>query len=314
MKPWFSLPAALLIPLLAQAQTWPAKPVQWLVPFAAGGSSDNAVRVVAEKLGPQLGQPVVVINRPGANGDIAAEAVAASAPDGQTLFLTVPSLVTNAFYFKSSVDPARLAPVIQMTAGAYLLLSSAKFTGRSIGEIIQMVRAKPGSVTCAATGGQGTIACEMLKYHAKADMLLVPYKGSAPALTAAMAGEIDLLFNFSNTADAQVRAGRVRAIATTAAKRGGMPLPELPAIAETLQDFEVLGWHGVSVARATPRELILRINREFNQAIANPDVRAKFAEGGLDAVGGSPEVMETRLRAEHNRYGAVLKAAGVMPQ
>lgn len=303
-----------LLPLAAQAQNWPAKPVQWMVPFAAGGSSDNAVRVVAEKLSPQIGQPVVVVNRPGANGDIAAEAVASSAPDGHMLFLTVPSLVTNTFYFKSSVDPARLAPVIQMTAGAYLLLSSAKFTGRNVGEIMQMIRARPGSVTCALTGGQGTIACEMLKYHAKADVLLVPYKGSAPALTAAMAGEIDLLFNFSNTADSQVKAGRVRAIATTAPKRGGMPLPDLPAMTETLQDFEVLGWHGVTVARATPREVILRINREFNAALAQPDVRQKFADGGLDAVGGTPEAFEARLRADANRYGTVLKAAGVVPQ
>ena len=314
MKLVLTTAVSLLFTHAAWGQTWPSKPLQWLVPFAAGGSSDNAVRVVADKLSPQIGQPVVVINRPGANGDIAAEAVASSAPDGQTIFLTVPSLVTNAFYFKSSVDPARLAPVIQMTAGAYLLLTSAKFTGRSVGEIIQMVRAKPGAVTCAMTGGQGSIACEMLKFHAKADMLLVPYKGSAPALTAAMAGEIDLLFNFSNTADSQVRAGRVRAIATTAAKRGGMPMPDLPAVAETLNDFEVLGWHGVSLARATPRDLILRINREFNTALAHPDVKSKFAEGGLEAVGGSPEAFEARLRAEHNRYGPVLKAAGVVPQ
>ena len=108
--------------------------------------------------------------------------------------------------------------------------------------------------------------------------------------------------------------GRVRALASTAAKRGGMPLPELPAMTETLQDFEVLGWHGVSVPRATPREVILRINREFNTALAAPEVRAKFADGGLDAVGGTPEAFEARLRADHNRYGPVLKAAGVVPK
>ena len=132
----------------------------------------------------------MVENRPGAGGAIGTELTARAAPDGHTLFLTVPSLVTNQFYFKSSIDPARLASVVQMTAGAYLLLSSAKFTGRSVGEIMQMIRAKPGSVTCAMTGGQGSIGCEMLKSAAKIDIVPIPYKGTVPAMQDLLGNQI----------------------------------------------------------------------------------------------------------------------------
>lgn len=298
----------------AHAQGWPAKTVQWIVPFAAGGSSDAVVRIVAEKLKDRGGQAFAVMNRPGANGDLGAEAVASSAPDGHTLMLTLPSLVTNPMYYKASVDPARLAPVIQMTAGTYYLLASPAFAATSTGEVLQQIRGRPGKVTCAATGSSGTLGCEMLRYFAKSDMLLVPYKGSAPGLLAAMSGEVDLVFQFSNTAESQVRSARVKAIAGTAAKRGGLPFPDLAVMMEVIPEFELLGWHGVMVTRATPRELVQRINREFNAVLALPEVRAKFAEGGMSAIGGSPEDFEARLTAERQRYGRVLREAGIKPE
>lgn len=314
---FLAIGAVVLLPLQSAAswgQAWPAKTVQWIVPFAAGGSSDAVVRIVADKLKDRSGQAFAVINRPGANGDLGAEAVASSAPDGFTLMLTLPSIVTNPMYYKASVDPARLAPVVQMTAGGYFLLASPAFPAATAGEILQLIRSQPGKVTCAATGSSGTLGCEMLRYFAKSDMLMVPYKGSAPGLLAAMSGEVDLVFQFSNTAESQVRSGRVRAIAATGPRRGGLPFPELPVMMETIPDFELLGWHGVMVARATPRDLVQRINREFNTVLALPEVKAKFAEGGMSAVGGTPEDFETRLKAEQQRYGHVLREAGVKPE
>ena len=306
--------AAVAFSTTAVAQVWPAKTVQWIVPFAAGGSSDAVVRIVADKLKDRGGHAIAVINRPGANGDLGAEQVASSAPDGHTLMLTLPSIVTNPMYYKASVDPARLAPVVQMTSGAYFLLASPAFPATTGGELMQVIRSRPGKVTCAATGSSGTLGCEMLRYFAKTEMLLVPYKGSAPGLLAAMSGEVDLVFQFSNTAESQVRAGRVKALVGTAQKRGGLPFPELPVLAETIPEFELLGWHGVMVTRATPRELVARINREFNTVLALPEVKAKFAEGGLSAVGGSPEDFDARLKAEQQRYGRVLREAGVKPE
>jgi tripartite-type tricarboxylate transporter receptor subunit TctC len=306
--------ALVLVGAEAGAQSWPNGTVQWIVPFPAGGSSDAVVRIVAEKLGETSGQRIVVINRAGANGDIGAQAVASSAPDGLTLMLTLPSIVTNPMYFKSSLDPARLAPVIQMSEGAYFLLASNSFSASSAGDALKAIRSSPGKVRCALTGGSGTLGCEMLRYYAKSDMLMVPYKGSAPGLLAAMSGEVDLVFQFANTAESQVKAGKVKAIAGPAAKRGSLPFPDLPVIAEAIPEFELIGWHGVMVPSATPRELVLRINRALNGALGSADVKATFAKSGLTAVGGTPEAFGARLKAEQERYGRILKAAGVQPE
>ncbi|MCC6889159.1 MAG: tripartite tricarboxylate transporter substrate binding protein [Hyphomicrobiales bacterium] len=300
--------------LPAYAQSWPTRPIEWIVPFAAGGSTDVLARLVADRLKERLGQPVVVVNRPGANSDIGYKAAAAAPPDGYTIVLTVPSVVTNPFQLKAALNPSRLAPVIYLAEGPYVLLAPKAFAPATVPELVTAMRAKRDAVSCAMTGGSGSLACQMLEYFAKAKMLLVPYRGVGPATTALLAGEIDLLFSFSISANAPMESGRVKALATTAPARGALPFPQLPTVGETLSDFEILGWSAVSVAAATPPDIIGRLNREMNAVLKEPGVSKGLEKVGLRPVGGTPEDFARRLELVQRSYGTVLEAAGVKPE
>ena len=306
--------AALLAPVTVQAQAWPTRPIEWIVPFAPGGSTDTVARIVADKLKDRLGYPVLVVNRPGANADIGFKEAAAAVPDGHTIVLTVPSLVTNPFYLKASIDPARLAPVIYLAEGPYVLLAALKFPASNVEETLQRIRSKAGAVSCGLTGGVGSIGCEMLQAAAKTELLKVPYRGSEPGTIAVMSGEIDLVFNFSITAQAPAESGRTKALAVTSLKRGSLPFPQLPTVSETLPGFELAGWDGVMVPTGTPPEIVARLNREINAVLLLPDVRKKLEDGGLQAVGGTPEEFAQRLKTVQGTFGKVLTEAGVMPQ
>jgi tripartite-type tricarboxylate transporter receptor subunit TctC len=310
------LASAVLLPLsvTANAQSWPSRQIEWIVPFAPGGSTDRVARIIGHQLKNRLGQPIVVVNRPGANADIGYKAAAAAAPDGHTILLTVPSLMTNPFYLKASIDPDRLAPVIYLAEGSYVLLASSKFPANTVGEMMERVRSKPQGVSCGLTGGVGSIGCEMLQVRAKTELLKVPFRGSEPGTMAVMAGDVDLVFNFSITAQAPVDSGLVKALATTGLKRGSLPFPQLPTVAETIPDFELLGWDGVMVPRGTPPDIVMRINREMNAVLGEPDVQKMLREGGLEAVGGTPEEFAARLNAVKATFGRVLTEAGVTPQ
>ncbi len=304
-----------LFSLTALAQGWPAKPVRWIVPFPPGGPADVVARLVAAKLGERVGQPNIVENRPGAGGNIAHAAVAASAPDGYTLLFTVTGIVSNPFFFKGSTDAfTELSAVVQLNTASLVLLANPAFPAKTVPELVAHARSKPGSVTCAVAGALPQVCCEILKSYTKADMLLVPYKGNAPALTALISGEVNLLFDLPNTAQGQVKAGKARAIATTAPKRGLGPFGDLPVMVETIPDFDIATWQGVTVPKATPRELVLRLNQELNWVLAQPDVRQRFNESGLEVVGGSPEAFEQYLRGQYEKYRRILTAAGVKPE
>ncbi len=191
---------ALAYPTAASAQAWPTKPIEWIVPFAPGGSTDVLARLVAEKLKDRLGQPILIVNRGGANGDIGYKAAAAAAPDGHTIVLTVPAVVTNPFQLKAALDPSRLTPVIYLADGPYVMLASQKFPANTIQDAIARIQSNPGSVSCGMTGGMGSIACQTLQVFAKSEVLQVPYRGVEPATVAIMAGDIDLVFSFSISA------------------------------------------------------------------------------------------------------------------
>jgi tripartite-type tricarboxylate transporter receptor subunit TctC len=301
----------------AQAQTGPAfpsHPIRWIVPFAPGGPTDINSRLLAPKLGERLGQPVLVENRVGAAGNIGTETVAKAAPDGHTVLYAVPSVITNPFFFKGSPDPKELAPIIQVATVPMLLLAANAFEPKTVKEIVDLIRAKPGTVSCGSSGALPTVGCELLRSHAKADMIMVLYKGNAPALNALMAGEINLLFDVVNTAAPQVRSGRVRAIATLTPKRGVAGFPDLPAVSETLPGFEFVTWHGVMAPAGTPRAIILRWNQEIAAVLELPDVRRRLTETGFDVRGGPPEAFEERLRHDQELFGRILEEAGVRPQ
>jgi tripartite-type tricarboxylate transporter receptor subunit TctC len=297
------------------AQEWPSKPVRWLVPFAPGGPADVVARIVAAGLAERTGQPNVVENQAGASGNIAHAAASKSAADGHTLVFVVPAVITNPFYLKAAVDPFRdLAPVIHLDNASMVLIANPAFVPTNLQEVLSFVRANPGKVTCGASGALPSVGCELLRAHAGADLLMVMYKGNAPALNALMGGEINLLFDVVNIAVGHVKSGRVRAIASTAPKRGTGPLPNLPVMSETIPGFDLVTWHGVMTAPSTPRALVEKMNRELNAVLQNAGVRQRFAASGLQVTGGTPDEFGAVLRRDYDKYGAALRSAGVKPE
>ena len=310
-----SLGVALLAAPAAQAQSaWPAKPIRWIVPFAPGGATDVVARTVAPKLSERLGQPVIVENRGGAGGNIGADAVAKAAPDGYTILHAVPALVTNPFFLKGSPEIKDFAPVIRMANLPMVLIASNAFPEKTLADVIALARAKPGSVSCGSGGGITTVGCEVLRSHVGAEMIMVLYKGNGPALNAIMGGEINLLFDMVNTSAPQVKSGRVRAIASMNAKRGGAMFGDLPAAAETIPEFELTTWYGLMAPAATPRSIVQHLNREVAAALARPEVRQRLIESGFDVVGSSVDAFEEFVRSETTKYARVLKEAGVKPE
>jgi tripartite-type tricarboxylate transporter receptor subunit TctC len=300
----------------AQAQsTWPSKPVRWIVPFPPGGPADVVARIVSAKLAERVGQPGIVENRAGAGGNVGHEAVAKAAPDGYSVAFVVPAVITNPFFLKASIDPFKdLAPVIHLDNASMVLLTHPAFPAGTVAEVIAQARAKPGSVSCASSGALPQVGCEMLRLYANSEMIMVQYKGNAPALTALIAGEVNLLFDVVNIAQGPVKAGRARAIASTNPRRGIGPFGELPVMAEAIPDFELVTWHGVMVPGATPREIVLRLNREIQAVLEQVDVRQRFGEGGLEIAGGTPDAFDQLLRRDYARYGRILTQAGIKPE
>src|SRR5256712_11265860 len=297
------------------AEAWPSKPIRWIVPFPPGGPADVVTRMLSAKLAERVGQPGIVENRAGAGGNVGHDAASKAAPDGHTVVFVVPAIVTNPFFLKASIDPFReLAPVIHLDSASMVLLTHPSFPAKTVAEVIAQARAEPGGVSCASSGALPQVGCEMLRIHAGAEMIMVQYKGNAPALNALMGGEVNLLFDVVNIAQGQVKSGRVRAIASTNPKRGIGPFGELPVLAETIPDFELVTWHGVMVPAATPRDIALRLNREIQSVLENTDIRRRFADGGLDIRGGTPEAFGAILKRDYTKYGKTLAGAGLQPE
>jgi tripartite-type tricarboxylate transporter receptor subunit TctC len=300
---------------LAQEPAWPTKPVRWIVPFPPGGPADVVTRIVAAGLAERTGQPNIVDNQPGAQGNIAHAAASKSPPDGYTLLFVVPAVITNPFYLKSSLDPFRdLAPVIHLDTASMVLVANPKFPPKTASELLAFIKANPGKVSCGASGALPSVGCELLRAHAGADMLMVLYKGNAPALNGVMGGEINLLFDVVNIAVGHVKSGRVHAIASTAPRRGVGPLGDLPVLNEAIPGFVLETWHGVMVAPGTQRALLERLNQELNAVLRQPEVRKRLENSGLQITGGPPEDFAAVLRRDYDKYGAALRAAGVKPE
>lgn len=306
---------ALLFCTNVLAQDWPTKPVRWVVPFAPGGPADVVARIVAAGLAERTGQPNPVENQAGASGNIAHAAASKAEPDGHTLVFVVPAVITNPFYLRSAIDPFRdLAPLIHLDNASMVLISNPAFPPKNLAEVISYIKSNPGKATCGASGALPSVGCELLRSHAGADILMVNYKGNAPALNALMGGEINMLFDVVNIAVGHVKSGRVHAIASTAPKRGIGPLPDLPVMAETIPGFDLVTWHGVMTSPATPRPLLERINRELNAVLQSAEVRQRFATSGLQVTGGSPADFGAILKRDYDKYGAALRSAGVKPE
>jgi tripartite-type tricarboxylate transporter receptor subunit TctC len=297
-----------------QAQGFPSKPIRLVVPFAPGGPADALARVIAPKFGERIGQPVIIESRPGASGNLGADHVLKSPSDGYTLLYATPGMTTNPFFVKGSPDPREFTAIVRFSVSGTVLIGSNGFAPNTLTEVIAAIRAKPGAVSCASSGALPTVGCELLRSYAKTDLINVNYKGNAPAMMAVQSGEVNLLFDPLSSSINPIRAGKVKVIATLNKMRGGPLLPDLPAASEVYPDFWFDGWTGVLGPGGMPRELVVRMNREFNAATSSPEISKLFISLGLVVVNDTPEAFAETLRVDLLKYGKVTADAGIKPE
>ena len=307
----------LLIGMHASAQTYPNRPVRLVVAFAPGTTSDIIGRIFAEKLTQATGQTFVVDNRTGAGGTIGAETVARAAPDGYTLLVSTAALPVSAHVYPNlKYDTGRdFASVTVISHSPLLLASNLNFPPRTVAEFIQYARTNVGKVSfgSAGVGTSHHLTGEKFKLDTGVDMVHVPYKGSGPAHIDLMAGQIQVMFDNIVALMPHVKAGKVRALAVSSAKRHPL-LPDVPSLQEAgVRDFETVAWFGILAPAATPRDIVNRLNAEVLKAIALPDVRTRLIEAGSVIIGNSPEAADRFLREELDKWGKVVRAAKVTP-
>ena len=307
----------ILLPLTVTAQDrFPSKTVRIIVPFAPGGSTDIFARYIADKLTVSLGQAVVVDNRAGAAGNIGGEAVARAAPDGYTLLMATTGVmaINNALYQSMAFDAAKdFEPVIFVASITNVLAVPPELAANSVRELIALAKDKPGALSFASSGaGSSThLSAELFKSMAGVDVLHVPYKGSAQALTDLMAGRVSMIFDNMPSSLPFIKAGKLRALGVTGSKRSPA-LPDVPTIAESgVPGYESLSWSGIAVPAATPREIILRLNREIAAVLMMPDIREKFAQAGADPIGGSPQQFAEHIRGEREKWSKLIRERGI---
>jgi tripartite-type tricarboxylate transporter receptor subunit TctC len=310
-----ALAAAAALPLAAQAQAYPNKPVTIVVPFAAGGTTDILARVVAQALNKELGQSVVVDNRAGAGGNIGAAYAAKAPADGYTLFMgTVGTHAINqSLYKKLAFDPIKdFAPLTRVAMVPNLLVANPGKPYKNVKELIAYAKSHPGQVNFGSSGSGSSIhlSGELFNSLAKVDMVHVPYKGSAPAVTDLIAGQIDIMFDNMPSAIQHVRSGRLRPLAVTTAKRSP-ELPEVPTIAEAgVPGYEATSWFGMFAPASTPAPVVAKLNAALVKVLADPEVKKKLAEQGAEPYGEKPEQFAEFIRKETAKWSKVVKDSG----
>jgi tripartite-type tricarboxylate transporter receptor subunit TctC len=316
LVPLLAAVAALSAPLAAHSQAYPSKPVRIVCPFPPGGGVDITARAIAQELAKALGQPVTVENRPGAGGNIAAAEVARSAPDGHTLFLTLNSLhaISPLLYARLPFDPNRdfayITPLVRFTN---VLVVNPSVPARSVKELIALARSQPGKLTFASSGNGTNIHLvgELFKSSAGIDIVHVPYKGSAPAMTDLLGANVTMMFETIPAAVSQIRGGKLRALGVAGAQRSPL-FPEIPTIAEAgVAGFEAQSWYGLVAPAATPGPVLARLNAEAVKGANSPEFRGRMEPLGFEIIPGSPERMAQMLKADMARWAPVIKAAGV---
>jgi tripartite-type tricarboxylate transporter receptor subunit TctC len=307
--------AALIVAAPGSAQNWPDRPLKFIVSAPAGSSLDVLARTISDKLKDRLGQPVVVEDRPAAGGTVATDFVAKSPPDGYTLVISFngPLAFGPHVYAKLPYDPLKdLAPVIITSSQPSVLAVNAALPITSVKELVDYAKANPGKLNFASVGNGSSsqLTMELLKSTAGIDIIHVPFNGSPPAVTATIQGETQMLFAVMQPLQAQIQAGKLRAIAVTTAKRFAL-LPDLPTIAEAgYPGFEALAWNGILVAAGTPRPIIGRLNTEINAILRDPAVKTALNAQGFELVGGTPEDFGNLIRSESDKWAPIIKKTG----
>jgi tripartite-type tricarboxylate transporter receptor subunit TctC len=307
----------MLLPALTCAQTFPTKPIRFVVPYSAGGAGDIFARTIGQKLGDAFGQQVLIDNRPGANGIIGMEIAAKSLPDGYTIVMgnSAPVVLNPSLYAKLPYDPIKdFAPVTQGTLYPYILVVHPSVPAKSVAELVKLAKAQPGKLNYGSSGpgGANHLAGEMFKRAAGIDIVHVPYKGSAPALSDLLGGQIRMVFDTLVTTIPQWKAGKIRALAVTGARRSPQT-PDVPTIAESgYPGYAVTSWQAVLAPAGTPRPIIDRYYREIVKALRMPDVVEKLAtQGGNELVGSTPAEFSKVIKDEIAMYGKVIREARI---
>ena len=304
-------------PAVHAADSWPSRPIRLVVPFAAGSGTDAVARITAKELGDALGQNVVVDNRPGANGAIAAELVAQAAPDGYTLFMTTntthsanPSLMKKLPY-----DTIKdFTPVGRMGNLPFMLVINPKLPVKTVPELIAYAKAHPG-MSYASGNSTGIVSGATFSRLAKLDLLHVPYKSTPPAMTDVIAGQVPMMFVDVAAGIANVKAGKMRALAVTTAQRSRL-LPDLPPIADTpeMKGFDITSWNGVFAPAKTPQPIVERLNRELSRVASSKEVAPRFEALGFEAFGQNPQQFAGFVAGELVKWTKLVKDAGIQPE
>jgi len=310
----------LLLPLVAPAQDYPAKPVRIVVPYSAGGNADILGRTLAQKLGDALKQPFVVENRAGANGGIGTDFVAKSVPDGYTLLVTAsgPITVNPTLYKSVPYDALKdFAPISECAVYQYVLVTLATSPWKTIADIVAAARAKPGAVSYGSTGvgGGNHLSGELFALATGSQLTHVPYKGSAPALADLLGGQLSMMFDTVITSVPQIRAGKLRAFAVSSGKRASS-LPDVPTMQEAgIKGFDISQWQGFLAPAGTPKAIVDRLNAETLRAMHAPDVVERIAvQGGNDIVTGTPEEFAALIKSDLQAYAKLLRDAKIPAQ
>jgi len=309
--------AAAAVPQFASALDYPTRPVRIIAGFAAGGGVDVTARLIGQWLTDRLGQSFVIENRPGAGGNIGTEAVVNAAPDGYTLLLaTVPNAVNASLYEKLNFNFIRdIVPVAGIIRVPMVILLNPSVPAATVAEFVSHAKANPDKVNMASAGNGSAphMAGELFKMMAGVNLVHVPYRGQGPALTDLLGGQVQVLFAATPGTTEYITTAKLRALAVTSASRAEM-LPELKTVADFVPGYEASQWYGIGVPRNTPVEIVDKLNKEINAAIADPGMKARFAAIGGEPLGGPPAEFGKLISEETEKWGRVVRAAGIKPE
>jgi tripartite-type tricarboxylate transporter receptor subunit TctC len=300
----------------APADTYPVRPIRLVVGFPPGGGVDTTARAIAPRLGERLGQQIVIDNRAGATGNVAAELVAKAPPDGYTVSIgsIAPLAVNPSLYVNSPVDPLRdFAPITRIGDSTNVLVVHPSLAAATVKELVALAQAKPGALNGGSSGiaGAGHLALELFNVLARVRITHVPYKGGGPAMVDLLGGNIQLIFATTASAAAHIKSGRIRALAVTTAKRSTL-MPELPTVAEAgVAGFEANNWYGFVAPAKTPRSIVLRLNKEALAVMSLPEVKDTLFRDGVEVAPTTPEAFGAYMRAEHAKWTRVIRSAGI---
>jgi tripartite-type tricarboxylate transporter receptor subunit TctC len=303
------------LPFAVAAQTYPDKPIRYVVPYPPGGPLDAVARLLGQKVSERLGQPIIVENKPGAGGNIGADFVAKSAHDGYTILMgaVATHAINPGLYAKMPYDPVKdFTPITLIGVTPNVLVVNPAVPAKDVKEFIAYAKANPGKLNfgSGSTGSAGHLAGELFNEMAGVQMAHIPYKGAAPAMQDLIGGQIQLMFDNMASSLPQVKAGKIRALAVTTPKRASAA-PELPAIAESgLPGFDISTWFGLFAPANVPKEVVAKLHMEFTRALALPDVKEKLAGLGIEPVGNKPEEFAAYIKSEAAKYGEVIKKSG----